>query len=165
MPTKKDAHAPFDVADSLVVAYDTNHRINQYLLDNLPFEAWTATPGNGKGRTIRAMFAHINNVRLMWLKSAGAPLDSVRKLNGDSCTPKDASEALALSSKAMHDLLQTSLSGDGRIMGFKPDAGSFLAYLLAHDAHHRGQITMLARQVGHPLSQSAMFGLWEWGTR
>jgi hypothetical protein len=24
---------------------------------------------------------------------------------------------------------------------------------------------MLARQTGHPVSQSVMFGLWEWGTR
>ena len=48
---------------------------------------------------------------------------------------------------------------------FAPRWLAFLGYLLAHDAHHRGQITMLARQVGHPLSQSAMYGLWEWGTR
>jgi hypothetical protein len=24
---------------------------------------------------------------------------------------------------------------------------------------------MLARQLGHPLPQKAMFGMWEWGTR
>jgi hypothetical protein len=33
------------------------------------------------------------------------------------------------------------------------------------DAIARGQITMLARQVGHPLPQKAMFGMWEWGSR
>jgi uncharacterized damage-inducible protein DinB len=37
--------------------------------------------------------------------------------------------------------------------------------LIAHDAHHRGQIAMLARQLGHALPQKAMFGMWEWGTR
>src|SRR5579863_4789756 len=41
----------------------------------------------------------------------------------------------------------------------------FLAYLVAHDAHHRGQITRPARQVAHPIPQSVMFGMWEWGTR
>jgi uncharacterized damage-inducible protein DinB len=41
----------------------------------------------------------------------------------------------------------------------------FLGYLIAHDAHHRGQITMLARQLGHPLPQKAMFGMWEWNSR
>jgi hypothetical protein len=24
---------------------------------------------------------------------------------------------------------------------------------------------MLARQLGHPLPQKAMFGMWEWGSR
>ena len=47
----------------------------------------------------------------------------------------------------------------------KPDAASFLGYLTAHDAHHGGQIALLARQCGHPLSKSAGFGIWEWGTR
>jgi uncharacterized damage-inducible protein DinB len=65
----------------------------------------------------------------------------------------------------VEDVLRAALESDGRIKGFKPDVASFLAYLLAHDAHHRGQITMLARQMGHPISQSAMFGMWEWGTR
>ena len=54
---------------------------------------------------------------------------------------------------------------DGRVKNFKPDAASFLAYLLAHDAHHRGQISMLARQLGQTLPQSVNFGMWEWGTR
>lgn len=45
--------------------------------------------------------------------------------------------------------------------GFRPDVAGFLGYLIAHDAHHRGQITMLAQQLGHPLPQKAMFGMWE----
>jgi uncharacterized damage-inducible protein DinB len=165
MPTRQAPPAPFDVVNSLVVAYATNDRINRYLIDNVAPDAWTASPPGGKGRTIAAMVAHINNVRLMWLKSAGWPLDSVRKIDGDTCTKKSASEALSLSSEAVRTLLRASLYSDGRIKGFKPDAASFLGYLFAHDAHHRGQIAMLARQIGHPLSQSAMFGLWEWGTR
>jgi uncharacterized damage-inducible protein DinB len=73
--------------------------------------------------------------------------------------------ALKDSEKALKAVLRKSLSSDGRIPGFKPDAASFLAYLFAHDAHHRGQVCMLARLAGHPLSKSAGFGLWEWGTR
>ena len=38
-------------------------------------------------------------------------------------------------------------------------------YLISHDAHHRGQISTLARQVGHPLPKQATFGMWEWGSR
>ena len=44
---------------------------------------------------------------------------------------------------------------DGRVKGFRPDVAGFLGYLIAHDAHHRGQITMLARQTrASPASES-----------
>ena len=59
---------------------------------------------------------------------------------------------------AMHPVTVT-LNFLGRL------ANSGLAYVFAHDGHHRGQIAMMARQIGHPLSKSAGFGLWEWGTR
>jgi uncharacterized damage-inducible protein DinB len=54
-------------------------------------------------------------------------------------------------------------SGEG-VKGFKPDVTGFVGYHIAHDAHHRGQIAMLARQSGHPLPQKIMFGTWEWGS-
>ena len=77
----------------------------------------------------------------------------------------EALKGLAESHAAVARLLAASLAGDGRIKGFRPDAAGFLGYLISHDAHHRGQIAMLARQTGHALSQKAMFGMWEWGTR
>jgi uncharacterized damage-inducible protein DinB len=155
---------PFALADAMIHAYGTNNRINVYLIQNLPDEAWSAKPPGGKGRTIASMMAHLHNVRLMWLKAAGAK-ELPAKLDSEAVTKKQAVQALETSWRALEDLLGPVLNGDGRIKGFKPDVASFFAYLVAHDAHHRGQITMLARQVGHPVSQSAMFGLWEWGTR
>jgi uncharacterized damage-inducible protein DinB len=40
-----------------------------------------------------------------------------------------------------------------------------LLTLMAHEAHCRGQIAMLARQAGHAIPQKAMFGMREWGVR
>ena len=61
--------------------------------------------------------------------------------------------------------IRHALASNGRIKNFRPDVAGFLGYLIAHDAHHRGQIAMLARQIGHPLPQKTMFGMWEWGSR
>jgi len=155
----------FDMKDALLSAFATNDRINAYLIENLPEEAWRATPPGGKGRTIAAIAAHMHNVRLMWLKSAGGGGELPEKLDGEAFSRKQAVQALAASCRAMHDVLAASLASDGRIKGFKPDVASFLGYLFAHDAHHRGQIAMLARQLGHPLPKSVTFGMWEWGTR
>src|SRR6266446_147434 len=85
------------------------------------------------------MMAHIHNVRLMWLKSAGKTPVLPAKLEGEAFTKDDAIRALEASWRAIEAVLQDALLSDGRIKGFKPDVGSFLAYLLAHDAHHQGK--------------------------
>jgi uncharacterized damage-inducible protein DinB len=161
----KKALEPFAVVDSLLAAFATNNRIDEFLIRAVPDAAWRATPPGGKGRTIASMAAHIHNVRLMWLKSAAKDAALPAKLEGETCAKEDAIRALDESWRALEIVLRASLSAGGAIGGFKPDAAGFLAYLLAHDAHHRGQIAMLARQLGRPVSQSVGYGLWEWGTR
>ena len=54
---------------------------------------------------------------------------------------------------------------DGKVKGFRPDVVGMVGYLISHDAHHRGQICALARQLGYSLPKQATFGMWEWGTR
>jgi uncharacterized damage-inducible protein DinB len=161
MPAK--SAAPFHLDAALLAAFDTNDRINHYLIENLPEEAWRAELPQKKGREIAAIVAHIHNVRIMWLKAAGGKVPE--QLDRHTVTPAQARKALDASRAALHELLQASLSSGGRIKGFRPDVAAFFGYLIAHDAHHRGQITMLARQIGHPISQKAMFGMWEWGVR
>jgi len=156
---------PFVVADALLDAYRTNDKITRYLVENLTDEAWRAEPPGGKGRTIAAIVSHIHNVRIMWLKAAVKGGKIPEQLDRHTVTRNQALKALAASHDAISALLKSSLASDGRIKGFRPDAAGFIGYLMSHDAHHRGQATMLARQVGHPVSQKVMFGMWEWGSR
>jgi uncharacterized damage-inducible protein DinB len=159
----KKTAAPFVLADALLSAFDTNDRINQYLLDGLPAEAWRAEPPGNKGRDIAGVVAHMHNVRVMWLKATKGKVPA--QLDRFTVTPAQAKKALDASRAALREVLQSSLEGDGRIKGFRPDVAGFFGYLIAHDAHHRGQIAMLARQSGHAIPQKAMFGMWEWGVR
>jgi uncharacterized damage-inducible protein DinB len=150
---------------ALLNAFNTNNRINQYLIDNVPAPAWRAKPPEGKGRTIAAIAAHMHNVRVMWLKVAAKGSDIPAQLDRASVTPTQAMRALEGSRQALSMVLSQALAAEGRIKGFRPDVAGFLGYLISHDAHHRGQIAMLARQLGHPLPQKIMFGMWEWGSR
>jgi len=154
----------FVLTEAILNAYDTNDRINQYMIENLPAEAWRAETPDGKGRTIAAIVAHLHNVRVMWLKatkSAKIP----DQLDRASVTPAQAAKGLEQSRAALSAVIKLALESDGRVKGFRPDVAGFLGYLISHDAHHRGQVCMLARQVGHPLPQKAMFGMWEWSSR
>jgi len=159
----KKAAAAFVLSEALLLAFDTNDRINQYLLDNLSAEAWRAEPPGKRGRDVAGVVAHMHNVRVMWLKATKGEIP--QQLDRFTVTPAQARKALESSRAALREVLQKSLNGDGRVKGFRPDVAGFFAYLIAHDAHHRGQITMLARQAGHAIRQKATFGMWEWGVR
>jgi len=163
VPVSKKNFGPFVASESLLAAFDTNDRINQYLIDNLPPSAWRAEPPDGKGRDIASIVAHMHNVRVMWLKATKGKIPA--QLDRHSVSAAQAKKGLEESRSALSEVLKPALASDGRIKGFRPDVAGFFGYLIAHDAHHRGQITMLARQAGHPISQKTMFGMWEWGVR
>ena len=161
----KTVPSNFSLTTALLTAFDTNDRINRYMIEHLPDDAWRAEPPDGKGRTIAAIVAHMHNVRVMWLKASAKGSEIPEQLDRSKVTSAQAIKGLELSRTALSAVLKSAFESDGRIKGFKPDVAGFFAYLIAHDAHHRGQACMLARQVGHPLPQKAMLGMWEWGSR
>jgi uncharacterized damage-inducible protein DinB len=45
------------------------------------------------------------------------------------------------------------------------DVGHVLTYFVAHEGHHRGQIVLVARQIGDRLPAEVAAGLWQWTKR
>jgi uncharacterized damage-inducible protein DinB len=43
-----------------------------------------------------------------------------------------------------------------------PVGVEMLCYMLSHEAHHRGQVCMLAHQLGFPLPIEVGSGIWNW---
>ena len=150
----------------LVETWQIHNRINLYLLDAIVDEALGATL-NGKGRSVRDQFAHVHNVRLMWLKAAAPELlEGLEKLEAKADHDRGRLRAsLEASGLAVEGLLRKGIKAGGKIKGFKPHASAFLGYLIAHESHHRGQVGWTLKHSPHPLSQKTAFGLWEWGVR
>jgi uncharacterized damage-inducible protein DinB len=46
--------------------------------------------------------------------------------------------------------------------GMSPGAAAMLAYMVSHEAHHRGQVCMLAHQMGYRLPMKVMSKMWAW---
>jgi uncharacterized damage-inducible protein DinB len=154
------------LAEQLLETWRIHDRINRYLLAAVPADALGAVSAS-RGRSVGEQFAHVHNVRLMWLKSAAPELlDGLEKVEkagaGDAEVLRAALEA---SGEAVGELLQRSLAEGGRIKGFKPHAAAFLGYLVSHESHHRGQIALTLKQAGHPLDRKVAYGIWEWGVR
>ena len=154
------------MADPLVETWQIHDRINLYLLDAID-AASLQTYSASKGRSVGEQFAHIHNVRLMWLK-ASAPdlLKELTKVEKEQANDKKLlRQSLVDSAAAIGVLLANSLEAGGKIKGFKPHATAFLGYLISHESHHRGQIALSLKQSGKPLDKKIGFGMWEWGVR
>jgi uncharacterized damage-inducible protein DinB len=164
-PARGRGKQPVELGDALVHAFETNERINQYLLEQLAPEIWDLEAPVGKGRVIRGVFAHIHNVRRLWLARRADEANAPAKLERDSATIEDTRAALAASCAAVTTLLREVLAGGGHMADFKPDVAGFVGYAIAHEAHHRGQICILARLLGKPLPQAQGYELWNWRKR
>jgi uncharacterized damage-inducible protein DinB len=154
------------MSDQLIETFDTNNRINLYLLDAIAEEHLKDVSAS-KGRSVGEQFAHIHNVRLMWLKSAAPDLlDTQTKIEKENAGDKKLlAKRLRESGKAMAALLAAAIKNGGRVKGFKPHATAFLGYIVSHESHHRGQIMLSLKQSGHAVDKKTQFGLWEWGVR
>jgi len=155
---------PLDLKRAILQTYAVNEAANQLLLRHIPARAWRAALPEGSGKkTIATIFAHLHNVRRTWLKMTVRPRRLPPHLDRRRCTKKQAARALARSAQAISKTVEAALAReDGRVPRFPPHAVAFLCYLLAHDAHHRGQILLLARQLGYRLPGTARYGIWQW---
>ena len=152
--------------DPLVETWAIHARIVVFLLDGIASEALADQIG-GKGRSVADSFAHIHNVRLMWLK-ASAPelLEGLAKIEkGDPADSASLRAALDASADAVAELLRRGVAAGGKIKGFKPHASAFAGYLISHESFHTGKIDLILRQCGHPVDDKVHYGMWEWGVR
>lgn len=162
------------LSTSLLETYAVNDAMNQILLAHLDPRAWRAEPPGkkGNGRTIAAIFAHLHNCRLVWLKNSAPHLKCPRALNPDKCTLKQAAAAHKKSATQCLRMLTDALSADPRrrVKNFSrgswapvwPAGGTMFAYMFSHEAHHRGQVLMLAHQLGYRLPGNVWGLTWRW---
>src|SRR2546430_15740395 len=164
-----------DQQDMLLAAWRTNNRVTVFLVEHLPPELWEAKVPGAPRRTVRMIAGHILNARCMWLKMLRKEhgITVPRAVNRHKVEPKELIPALGQSSRGIISLLTLGFDRGGTIPASSAytwrnlplDVGHVLTYFVAHEGHHRGQIVMLARQLGYRLPAQVAGGLWQWAKR
>lgn len=150
---------------ALTDTWHISHRINEYLLSGIN-ETHLSDISLAKGRPVGHQFAHIHNVRLMWVQ-ASAPdlLPGLNKIDKDQpITKKLLLDSLQKSAAAIGEVIKRG-EETGKVKGFKPTPEAFLGYIIAHESYHRGQLVIALKENGHLPDKKILFGMWEWGVR
>jgi uncharacterized damage-inducible protein DinB len=164
-----------DPGATLLTAWRTNSRVTSYLVAHLPAALWDAPIPGAPRRTVGTIAAHLHNVRCMWLKTLGQEhgLAIPASVGRGEVTRHHLLSALERSSSGIEALLELGIAAGGYVPPSKAyvwrnlplDVPHVLTYFVAHEGHHRGQIVMVARQLGHRLPSNISAGLWQWTRR
>src|SRR5215470_15411583 len=156
--------------EALLESYAVSERMNQLILTHLDPKVWRAmAPGNAC--LIVAIFTHMHNIRRKWLRLSAPHIKLPPELDRAKCTQRQASAALRESSKCCSKMLAEAWDQpQGRVKQFHrdgwarrwPAGAAMFTYMIVHDAHHRGQVCMLAHQLGFPLPSKVTSGIWSW---
>jgi uncharacterized damage-inducible protein DinB len=156
-------------ADGVVAAWRTTNRATIYLVENLPAAVWRSNVPGIPRLTVGMIAAHLHNSRCSWIKALGArhgikapALVDLRRVR-----PLQLAKALSRSSDGMVRLIELGRDHGGRVppaawQNFPTDLDHFLGYFAAHEGHHRGQLCLVVRQLGHRLPKAVAGGLWQW---
>jgi len=172
---KRSSNCELGLQETLLGAWRTSNRVTVFLIEHLPPELWGATVPGAPRRTVRMIAGHIHNARCMWIKTLGEEYGIVapRAVDRHKVGPKELIPALGRSSRGIISLLELGCDRGGTIptspaytwRNLPLDVGHVLTYFVAHEGHHRGQIVMLARQLGHRLPVEVTGGLWQFSRR
>lgn len=165
-----------DPDETLFDAWRIGNRVTILLVESLPDALWPLALSGAPRRAVRNVAVHLHNCRGLWLKSLGrgAGIAAPANLDPKSATRARSVAALGRSGEAILRLLRAGVENGGEFPGVASafhygamprNAFLFCAYALSHEAHHRGQLVVMARQLGHRLPPPVVNALWQWSSR
>jgi uncharacterized damage-inducible protein DinB len=116
------------------------------------------------GRNVVRQFAHLQYVRVYHLKKRAKPLAAGARVFATEEEPDRRTLVAALddSARRIGEWIRLASEGAPGIRTIKRGIAVQVAYLVAHESHHRGNILLTLKQCGHPVDSRTRYGIWDW---
>ena len=162
-----------DLRATILGAWRTNCRVTEYLVEHLPADLLDADiPGIAPRRKVRTIVGHLHNVRARWIRTLGVPhgIPAPALVDLRRVTQRQLLAALRKSGKGIEAILALGIDSGGTVpptpaytwRNLPLDVGHVLMYFSSHEAHHRGQVVTIARQLEKRLPSAVANELWQW---
>jgi len=171
-PRAKSPALPIASADAralleqILGTWRANQAITVAMLRGIPARGLQAIPPGTRGRTVAEQFMHLQRVRFGWLRFNKHPgwraLEHFKgHKKGAPISRQVLVAALNRSGPMVEDYLRARITQARRVMFFGGRPARWLAYMIAHESHHRGAIALTLKLNGMPLpSKVAMRDVW-----
>jgi len=152
------------LSEQILEAWRINQRVNLRLIERISDAGMRCTLSQRGGRDVVRQFAHLHYVRVYQLaKRAKALAQGARKFEThDEPDRRTLIEALEDSSRRVEQWIRLASAGAPGVRTFKRGLIPTLAYLVAHESHHRGSILLTLKQCGQPVEATTRYAIWDW---
>lgn len=162
--------------EAVLEAWRINDRVTSFLVESIPAAIWASGLPASPRRTVRGVAAHLHNSRCSWMRSlaVGTAIPIPSPVDRLAVTRRGLVAALKSSGRAVLLMLGAGQEAGGAFPGVSSafvwgamprNVVLFTAYAVSHEAHHRGQLLLMARELGHRLPPEVAAGLWQWSSR
>jgi uncharacterized damage-inducible protein DinB len=150
--------------DQILEAWRINNRVNLLLIERISDEGLRCTLSTRGGRNVVRQFAHLHNNRIWHLQKRAKRLAEGAHVFATHDEPDRATltKALEDSEKRIEQLIHGVTEGAPGVRAFKRGIVPYVAYFVAHESHHRGNILLTLKQSGHALDRKTQYAIWDW---
>jgi uncharacterized damage-inducible protein DinB len=145
---KTKGEAAESIEEQLLFGWRVNNGINLRLLEKITDKGLEAVPLDSRGRTVARQWAHMQSVRIGWMRFSKAPeAEGLCEFSRDQAPSRaELVRAFRESGEAVEKFVRRLLENGGKVSMFKGSPVLWLCYLISHDSHHRGQIALALKQ-------------------